>query len=293
MNAFKIGGLYIFCAALMGVFCSACGVKSHAASAKSLSSAPPQQSMLTCNDPLNPEKSGDGKSGFYCIGSSLVESTSYCLRDSQHDAMHVRKMADPEALLTLTPERKLGSAEIVKLQKPASGACSKQPFTVAGAREGDWFVIVKEENSDDLVLHLFDASTDRKVVDTDEWKTTPSKFDLTLTAGSRWGAKKNQEAGKNKSEFYWQGEKDGVAYFVMLADDRRGKMNQTDAPNVPRIERYYYIEAYTKDSACADERPDRGAHFREWPATSQGDSTCDVRGDLTENGTGSGGHDYP
>ena len=278
MNAFKITRLCIFCIALMGVFCSAYGAKSSSALA-----AP--QKNVTCNDPSNPRKSGDGKSGFYCIGQDLVGPQSYCLRESQHDPMHVRKMMKPEALLTMTPEGTVGSAKIIHLNAPSEGSCKSQSFTFAnvGIKENDWFVIVKKKNSKDkeLTLRLFNSSLyPRDIVDTDAWETTPSLFDLDLKAGG------------NEGEFYWYGERDGVTYFVMLADDRKGQMNLADTPNVPRIERYYYVEAFTKDSTCAGDRPDHGVQFRQWP-TKPNDDTCDVIGGKTENGTGSGGHDYP
>ncbi|GAH93064.1 unnamed protein product [marine sediment metagenome] len=142
---------------------------------------------------------------------------------------------------------------------------------------------MKKKNSKDkeLTLRLFNSSLyPRDIVDTDAWETTPSLFDLDLKAGG------------NEGEFYWYGERDGVTYFVMLADDRKGQMNLADTPNVPRIERYYYVEAFTKDSTCAGDRPDHGVQFRQWP-TKPNDDTCDVIGGKTENGTGSGGHDYP
>lgn len=277
MNAFKITRLCIFCIALMGVFCSACGVKSHAAGAKSLSVAGPRQGIRTCNDPSNPRTSEDG---YYCIGPDVVETRSYCLRESLHDPMHVRRMLKPDALLTLTPENRLGAATIQIVTTPQAGACKNQPFQFA--KSGDWFVIVRKENSNDLTLRLFDSSKYKhNIVDTDEWKATPALVNLDL------------KAGENGGEFYWYGEQGDVTYFVMLTDDRRGYMNPTDKPDVPRIERYYYIEAYKRGSLCEADRPDRGSHFRRWPEKPSGDATCDVKGDPSENGTGSGGHDYP
>src|SRR5262249_57317568 len=60
--------------------------------------------------------------------------------------------------------------------------------------------------------------------------------------------------------FYWSGSRDGVDYFVMLADDQLGQLGRLDADSVPRIEHYYRIEAFRHglppDSACYAGPPD-------------------------------------
>jgi hypothetical protein len=203
--------------------------------------------------------------------------------------MHVRKMRSAEALLTRAPVvHTEGSAKIALVTTPQNESCGNQK--VSFAQDGDWFTITKK-GPKELTLRLFDKCSacndtcipgQQKCLARDHSEKLQPKLKVDL------------KPGENNGEFYWYGDSGGITYFVMLTDVSQGRMIRSDTPDIPNIERYYYIEAYTANSACASFRPDKGSQFHRWPEPASGDrTTCDVVGGPTQNGTGAGGHDYP
>jgi hypothetical protein len=223
-------------------------------------------------DAGNPWK--DRQDCYYYIDQRNIEAKSYCLRKTGNHPLHVRKALTRDALLTYGSD---GSAWFEGGER-GGGYCAAHALDVAAP--GDRFTLAAS-GSGDLLLTMLDG------------KATPpysrSAFAVTLAPDPLAGAK----------HFYWKGTANNIDYFVMLADDKHGKMKDSDKADVKQVQQYYIIEAFSqaeRDLDCLGRRPDKGASAQSIPQFSRWKShtaTCTVDADAQENGTGSGGHDFP
>jgi hypothetical protein len=227
----------------------------------------------SCADPASPM----GADGAWCVDTSLISNGSYCLRSSGHKPAHERGQRSPDALVTFGDAKTpLGAAVVDGYDAPQAGDPCYDPTFAPFMAPGDHITISRSRGG--LVLQISDEAAQRD-------RFAPA---LDLQPDPAGGA------------FYWSGSRDGVDYFVLLADDQLGQLGRLDADSVPRIEHYYRIEAFRQDwppdSACHAERPDTpaspetGLNFFTWR---QGDATCDILPALQQNGSSGGSHGIP
>jgi hypothetical protein len=104
--------------------------------------------------------------------------------------------------------------------------------------------------------------------------------------------------GPDNGYYYWYGKSNGVDFFVMLADDKKGQATPSDSAR--KIEEYIRVEAFLQsnsDQDCLARRPDapvyNGKGVGNFHAWVKNDSTCAAGTLPAENGAGGGGHTYP
>lgn len=256
--------------------CSTPAVRPKETAAKEAVATTPPRAIAAppgnCSNPADQK----GPDGFYCVDTNLISDKSYCLRASGGRPEHVRGLKTLDALVTFGTN---GRATLDKYRKAAkSDPCYDPNFTDVFA-DGDHLTITKKGNG--LELQIANHASSPPYAD----RFNPA---LALTPDPKGGS------------FYWTGSRNGIDYFVMLADDKLGQMGRADSDGVKRIEHYFRIEAfkqgYSPTSACYQLRPDypaspaTGLNFFEWK---KGQDSCDLQATLQQNGAGSGGHNYP
>jgi hypothetical protein len=225
-----------------------------------------------CSDATSPEH---GPHLLYCVDTTVVSEKSYCLRSTGHKPEHVRGLKNSDALVTIGKDP---HATVIRYESASKADPCYDPAFKAFMAKGDRIVVKKSGAG--LALQIRDLSA------------KPPKDRFTPALDLRPDPK-----GGN---FYWTGSRDGIDYFVMLADDKLGNMGRNDKHGVKRIEHFYRIEAfkqsYASDSTCYQARPDfpgfpeTGLNFAEW---TQGQASCDLPASPQQNGSGGGGSGWP
>jgi hypothetical protein len=255
--------------------CSTPAVRPKETAPRQPAAATPKAAAATpiqCTDPIAPAA---GPNGFYCVDTDLISEKSYCLRDSNHHAEHVRGLKGAGALETYGVQK---HATLEPFRKAKKGEPCYDPNFPDLYADGDYLIITKNGNG--LTMQIVDRSV----------KPPRDRFTPAL----------DLKPDPKNGSFYWTGSYDGIDYFVMLADNKLGQMGRADSDGVKRIEHYFRIEAfkqsYPPTSACYQSRPDypassaTGLNFFEWK---RNEESCDLQPTLQQNGTGSGGHNYP
>lgn len=227
---------------------------------------------LGCSDATSPVH---GPNMLYCVDTTVVSEKSYCLRSTGHKPEHVRGLQSADALVTLGKDP---HATVIRYESASKADPCYDPTFKAFMAKGDRIVVSKAGAGLMLQIKNMSAKPARD-------RFTPA---LDLHPDAKGG------------HFYWTGSRDGIDYFVMLADDKLGRMGRNDKHGVSRIEHFYHIEAfkqgYAPTSACYQSRPDfagfaeTGLNFAEWTS---GKPSCDMPASPQQNGQGGGGSGWP
>jgi len=244
------------------------------AAALCVSAVPAHASSQTCTN-----TSVKGVNGYQCIDTTLISDASYCLRSKDDDPRHIRGMKSASALATVAANGQIGSARVYEFKTAAQAEDCYDSVPIKLMQTGDRIVILPN-TSDGLTLSILSKSA-----------TPPfsvANFSVDLSPGPTVG----------NLTFYWFGSKNSVDYFVYLADDALGVMNDNDASGATPIEKFVRIEIFKQGAPaiCERHRPDVGVTANNIPQIhpwNKGDPTCTVSTNFHEHGTGGGGQDYP